>query len=476
MDSVQFALAMERYDITVHQPHPPGYFLYVMLGRLLNHLIRDANTTLVSMSVAFSALTVVAVFYLGKELFDVKTGVLSAVIAITSPNFWFHGEVALSYVVEAFFSTVIAFLCWKIYRGEHKYLWFSVIILGVAGGVRQNTAVFLLPLWLFSVNGVPARKVLLSLVLLGLVCLLWFVPMIWMTGGWTAYSTAFRELWLFNTGHNSVFEKGWSSFKIFSTSLVLFTFYSIGAGIFLLTLSTYSLIRKGQLMYLDSRKVVFFYFWVMPSFFFYLLIFIHPANPGYVLIFVPALIFLVAVSAEYLTDEFKRLTKGKFMIPMALIVVIINTCIFFPSRSLVSYEEIRKHDRGLEVLLDAIGKFEASHTAVIVQPDIFFGLRHIMYYLPSFRVYQVDRRVASTGEVRKTFWGINRETFLTDAVSLPVTVDRIVIPLAGDYRNEVNGIKELTIVDIADTNLAIGCGHSSDIEKIYPELNVRYTR
>jgi hypothetical protein len=24
MDSVHFALALERYDLTVHQPHPPG--------------------------------------------------------------------------------------------------------------------------------------------------------------------------------------------------------------------------------------------------------------------------------------------------------------------------------------------------------------------------------------------------------------------------------------------------------------------
>jgi hypothetical protein len=35
MDSVNFALALDQYSIPVHQPHPPGYFLYVMLGRLL---------------------------------------------------------------------------------------------------------------------------------------------------------------------------------------------------------------------------------------------------------------------------------------------------------------------------------------------------------------------------------------------------------------------------------------------------------
>ncbi|MBN1276884.1 MAG: glycosyl transferase, partial [Deltaproteobacteria bacterium] len=50
-DSVQFALGLEDYDITVHQPHPPGYFLYVMLGRLVYFFIRDANYALIIISI-----------------------------------------------------------------------------------------------------------------------------------------------------------------------------------------------------------------------------------------------------------------------------------------------------------------------------------------------------------------------------------------------------------------------------------------
>ncbi len=73
MDSVQFALALDQYDVTIHQPHPPGYFLYVMLGRLLRLFIHDANTVFVVISIFFSGLTVVAVYFLGKEMFDRKT-------------------------------------------------------------------------------------------------------------------------------------------------------------------------------------------------------------------------------------------------------------------------------------------------------------------------------------------------------------------------------------------------------------------
>src|SRR4030042_6073966 len=250
-DSVQFALALEKYNIAVHQPHPPGYFLYVMLGRFLNLFIKDANSTFVFISIIFSGLAVVAVYYLGKEIYDVRTGFIAAAIAITSPNFWFHGEVALTYIVEAFFSTLIAFFCWKVFTGKHKYIYLSVIALGIAGGVRQNTMVFLLPLWVFSVRGAPLRKIITSFALLGVVCLLWFVPMVWMTGGWNAYREALGELWLFNTGHVSVFEKGWATFKIFSTSLFNFTVYGVESGLLILGLAAYSVIRRGTFKSLD---------------------------------------------------------------------------------------------------------------------------------------------------------------------------------------------------------------------------------
>jgi hypothetical protein len=213
MDSVQYALALEQYDITVHQPHPPGYFLYVMLGRLLNLFIQDANITFIVISILFSGLTVVAVYYLGKEIFDKKIGIIAAAIAMTSPNLWFHGEVALTNTIEAFFSALVALFCWRIYKGKHKYVWLSVVALAVAGGIRQNTMIFLLPLWLFSVKGVPVRKTVSLLGLLIVCCLLWFIPMVYMTGGWSSYQEAFRELWLFNTGNVSVFEKGWATFR-----------------------------------------------------------------------------------------------------------------------------------------------------------------------------------------------------------------------------------------------------------------------
>ena len=54
IDSVNFALAISRFDPAAHQPHPPGYFLYVCLARLVNRFAGDPNTALVAISIGAS--------------------------------------------------------------------------------------------------------------------------------------------------------------------------------------------------------------------------------------------------------------------------------------------------------------------------------------------------------------------------------------------------------------------------------------
>jgi predicted membrane-bound dolichyl-phosphate-mannose-protein mannosyltransferase len=484
MDSVHFALALEKYDITTHQPHPPGYFLYVMLGRLLNLFIEDANTVFVTISIVFSGFAVVAIYYLAKEIFDKKTGLLAAAIAITSPNVWFHGEVALTYIVEAFFSTAIAYLCWKIYKGRgqgggaDKYIYFSAIALGLAGGIRQNSIIFLLPLWLLSIKGLPLRKIIISFVLLGIVCLAWFLPMIQMTGGYDVYREAFRELWLFNTGNVSVFERGWDSFKVFSSTLFDFTIYGLYAGILIWILSiplfAYSLIRhRRRLSSLDKSKVLFFLFWILPSIMFYLLIFIHPANPGYTLIFLPALLMLVAASIGYVSENIRQFFKRDLSIKIALFVISINTAFFFITSYPVTYREIQNHKKDLTIMLNEIKAFDSSRTAIFVGPYIFYGYRQIMHYLPEYRVYQVDVRFAPTGEGRKTFWGLNRETFLTDKIVAPDGIDSFISVLISEDKDKAKGANGISVQKLRDTNIYIASGDISLVNKIYPELMIK---
>lgn len=473
MDSVHFALALDNYNVALHQPHPPGYFLYIMLGRLFVLFTDNANMTFIMISVLFSGLTIVAVYYAGSEFFGKKAGLLAALIALTSPNMWFHGEVALTYIVEAFFSTVFAFLCWKVHKGNHRFLLLSAITLAAAGGVRQNTAVFLFPLWLFSIKDIPLKRIVPAIGLFGMSCLFWFFPMVIMTGGWDVYTEAFRELWLFNTGHHTVFDEGLPVVKYFASSLYDFTLFGITAGLFPLLFTAYVLVRRREAHYLDTGKVLFFILWIVPAVLFYLMIFIHPANPGYVLIFLPALIILIAASMEYMSNELKKILKKDFLALLFLFVIVTNLYFFFFSSLPFSYNEIRNHEKRLTAFLNEISRFDPADTALFSLPYVFYGPKHFMYYLPEYYVYQVDTVAAPTGEIRKTFWGRDRKTVWDETITLPGDIKYFITTFISDDIDRTKGIRNITIKQVRNTPFSVVHGDITLINSIYPRLKMR---
>ena len=61
-DSVNYALALTDYNVLQQQPHPPGYILYVALGRAANIIFQDPNTSLIALAILFTALSAVLIY------------------------------------------------------------------------------------------------------------------------------------------------------------------------------------------------------------------------------------------------------------------------------------------------------------------------------------------------------------------------------------------------------------------------------
>jgi hypothetical protein len=350
-----------------------------------------------------------------------------------SPNLWFHGEVALSYIGEAFFSTLIAGFCWKMLSGTQGYAQFSALALGIGGGFRQNITLFFLPLYFFSIRKYTFRNIILSLLMLMIVSLMWFIPMVYKTGGWEAYQGAFRELWLFNTGGNSVFEKGWENFSIFGTSVTHFLFLGIGPWILIIPLAGYLFFKeKKTLIYHNFETSMFFCLWFFPALLFYLLIFIHSANPGYILFLLPPLFLLLAASLAYLSDFIKKYINRDIHYVLLLIIIGYFSLTFFFSSSQTSYKEITVHDRNLKTVVDILGRYDPDKTVIFTPNSIFYGYRQIMYHLPTYRVYQLDTMAGPMGEPRKIFWGYRGKTFLNDKIIINNNIDRYVLLAVGE--------------------------------------------
>ena len=84
-DCAQFALAIGQYDLAKGLPHPPGYFLYVMLGKLVNVFVGEPHAALVWMSVVCGSALAAVMYLLGAAMFGRAAGGIAALVGVSSP-------------------------------------------------------------------------------------------------------------------------------------------------------------------------------------------------------------------------------------------------------------------------------------------------------------------------------------------------------------------------------------------------------
>lgn len=390
-DAVNFAYAMREFSVAKEQPQPPGYIVYVWLCRLVDLLFGDAQITMVWISVVTSALAVVAFFYLGRSMFDCRTGLIAALLLATSPLFWFYGEIALPHTLDTLLVIVSAWWLCRVMNGRTGYLIPVTLVLAIAGGVRQQTLVFLAPLALFAVRRIGAKRLLLMLTVGAVVCLAWFIPLMQSSGGVGKYlETTGAFTWRFQSTTSVLMGGGWWGVQRNLVKLAMYTLFA------------WSLASIPGVIYIAQRlfrrewprnwhRVIFLGLWIVPAIVFYALI--HMGQQGLVFVFLPALLLLSAVGLS-------RLLGGngekRWMASLATVgLVICNSAVFcLASEHPVGVERFRLLTRDTlansdHYYLDRFTAIEESfapeHTAILAA-----NWRYTEYYLPDYPSLHFD--------------------------------------------------------------------------------------
>src|SRR5882672_800342 len=84
-DSINFALALDRFDLAAHQPHPPGYILFVGLGKIIHHVLPDANLALVATANLFEIAAASFFFLLARTFFPFAIAAAGTVLFASQP-------------------------------------------------------------------------------------------------------------------------------------------------------------------------------------------------------------------------------------------------------------------------------------------------------------------------------------------------------------------------------------------------------
>ena len=213
IDSINFALGLRHFDPALHQPHPPGYPLYIGLGHVsldaLSWLIpslpglRVEAVALAVWSLAGGALAIIAaaMFYRAlEEVFPdeaarvppmLVTG--AAALLAVAPLFSISGVRPLSDMpglALALFAQAL------IVRGIASPWWLvaGAFVAGLSGGIRVQSAVLTLPLLVGVLIGArrghtwPHRALAVAAGIAG--GLSWGIPLLVLSGGVQGYLRA----------------------------------------------------------------------------------------------------------------------------------------------------------------------------------------------------------------------------------------------------------------------------------------------
>ena len=429
-DSVNYSLAFENYNILQQQPHPPGYLLYVALGKAVNYIFNDPNTSMIFLSVLFSVLSVILVYFMAKDIFSRKVGIISALLIIFNPFIWFYGEIASIYIFEAFFSILIAYSSYKLFKGNEKFIYISALVLGLSGGFRTDILEFMLPLWIFCIWSarIHYTKIAKGMLTFIVAISLWLVPAVILTGGLESYIHLLRYTSEAASYTSLIFGASIGQ-QILNTgvciiwSLVGLTLIGILITALFLTYHRENL-KSKIIYYLKKPLTIFFLLWIIPSFIFYL--FIYIMKPGYLLTVIPAVMILLSYIIIRISSDihfnFPKISAKHVLGFILLIYVISNTMYFvYPYNLhngqiwetptdkmetnqkvwfgidvglLYDHAKINANDENTQLHIKNILNISNSdpQSTIIVIRDITredegFNWRKAMYYLPGYDVY-----------------------------------------------------------------------------------------
>ena len=145
-DEVLFCLGMRSFDVSVHHPHPPGFPVFIALGRLVRLVVGDDFRALQTISLLAGMLFFPAVFLLARELrLRFETAVIAGSLAAFLPNVWFYGGTAFSDVPSIMLVTLASALLLRGCRDRGAF-YGGVLLLALAMGMRpQNALVGVFP-------------------------------------------------------------------------------------------------------------------------------------------------------------------------------------------------------------------------------------------------------------------------------------------------------------------------------------------
>jgi hypothetical protein len=158
-DEILFCMALGKYDVAVHQPHPAGFPLFILLGKFARLFADSDFHALQAVNVAASLFVFPVMFAVARAFrLDFFSSVAAALLFSFMTNVWFYGGTAFSdsLGMVLFLGAIAAYLSAGL--ETRRYVLASVVM---AAGVLvrpQNAVVAIFPWTMATVRMLRARN------------------------------------------------------------------------------------------------------------------------------------------------------------------------------------------------------------------------------------------------------------------------------------------------------------------------------
>lgn len=360
-DSVNLALALTEFDPTRHQPQPPGYPLFVAEARLVNRFFGSAERTFAALAVLAGALSVTALYLVGRRMFSPGVGLTASALLFVNPVFWYSGLTSPLRPHLAVVSAAAAYFSWRALCGEGRYFYAASVTIALGAGFRPDLALFVLPLWAWTAWQLRQPRLAFRAALLAaLTSTIWLAGLVMASGGVSPMIASFKDYILAQTHQTSlVLDAPLMSWRRMVGRAIIWT--GLGALSWFWALPW--LWRTGLSQW--RRQLVFLAVWFFPPFLFHVTV--HIGDPDHALVTIPVLclagaLCLVAAEQSFARRWTEPVQQG-FLIWLALAA---NVVLFFGHLPLPQRTTPVAHFRGPASLADALrfGTYETSYQRV----------------------------------------------------------------------------------------------------------------
>ncbi|PYL06771.1 MAG: hypothetical protein DME34_08210 [Verrucomicrobia bacterium] len=409
IDSVNFAMGVREFNVSEHQPQPPGYPLYIFFGWIGTKLFgASPQLSLHLVSALGGALLVAAWFLIIRLQFNERLAWWVTTCLAITPVVWMTATKVLSDAPAAglISAAILAAICFAQRGGVVALL--GVAVLGAAAsGFRPQLGPVVCVILAIALRSRRSGLKMSILAWVGLVvgCLLWLVPM-WYSQwalhreapAWVVYPKLVygQWQWLYNRSDNFIGAGDWSA-RYLSIRFVqhFLGFFGLGFGflqswVALIAGSVIVLFGFGAYVW-RRREPVDRQFWSFHTpwaLVHVIIIFIClPPTQRYYLVIYPLLLVALLRGFLRLPTPWQRMA---FALPAVLLFTSIPIAI-------INHREDAPPERFVQYLQQLYPESMRGRVALILSNR---SRRHVEWYAPEFRIVRLPN-ISTVDDVLK---------------------------------------------------------------------------